>query len=241
MKHKILITALIAIGFSLSGASHALSVLKPDGTRAVANVEGNKLMLRDATGKLWLLASDGTYKTDDGRTLYVKGGIIGAQRESGGRPRSYVASRFGLALDTDNKAKAGVIAPMKQSPDKLLPAVQPAAPGMGSPAATRGGLLMDKPPDKPSPPKPDKMLAPSMGSPAATQRGLLMESDKPGNEVKPGPKPDKTMTPSMGSPAATRATPMPQGTQGSGARTLPNISKPPLDPEGSPMPSMPPR
>ena len=126
MKHKILITALIAIGFSLSGASHALSVLKADGTRSVANVEGNKLLLRDATGKRWLPASDGTYKTSDGKTLLVQGGIIGP---------------------TDSKAKVGVIAPKKQGPDKLLPAVQPAAPGMGSPAATQRGLLMQ--PDKP--------------------------------------------------------------------------------------------
>ena len=218
MKHKTLAAALIAIGSSLHGASHAApqTLTKPDGTKVEANVEGNKLLLRDATGKRWLPASDGSYKTKDGKTLLVQGGVIAPQFKPTASPK-------------------------KQGPDKLLPAVQPAAPGMGSPAATRGGLLMDKPPDKPSPPKPDKMMVPSMGSPAATQRGLLMESDKPGNEVKPGPKPDKTMTPSMGSPAATRATPMPQGTQGSGARTLPNISKPPLDPEGSPMPSMPPR
>ena len=129
MKYKILITALIAIGFSLSGVSHALSVLKPDGTRSVANVEGNKLMLRDATGKLWLLASDGAYKTDDGRTLYVKGGIIGAQTGSGGPPRI----ETGVIAPIDNKAKAGLIAPMNRGPDKLLPAVQPSAPGMGSP------------------------------------------------------------------------------------------------------------
>ncbi len=159
MKHKILITALIAIGFSLSGVSHALSVLKPDGTRSVANVEGNKLMLRDATGKLWLLASDGTYKTDDGRTLFVKGGIIGAQSGSGGPPRI----ETGGIAPIDNKAKAGligpnsspakagiigpssspakavIIGPMNPGPGKLLPAVQPSVPGMGSPAATQGG------------------------------------------------------------------------------------------------------
>ena len=189
MKHKILISALIAIGFSLSGVSHALSVLKPDGTRSVANVEGNKLMLRDATGKLWLLASDGTYKTDDGRTLYVKGGIIGAQSGSGGPPRIETGviapidtkaktgivgpnsspakvdligpnsspAKAGIVGPLDNKAKADIIAPMNQGPGKLLPAVQPSVPGMGSPAATQGGLLMQT--DKPLP-KPDKLKRP---------------------------------------------------------------------------------
>lgn len=120
MKHKMLIAALIVIGFSLSGACNALSVLKPDGTRSVANIDGNKLMLRDATGKLWLLASDGTYTTDDGRTLYVKAGIIGP---------------------IDNKAEVGVIAPMSQGTDKLLPAVQPSAPGLGIQVLQPGPLI----------------------------------------------------------------------------------------------------
>ena len=97
MKHKILITALIAIGFSLSGVIHAvpIPVTNPDGSKAVANVEGNKLMLRDATGKLWLPAGDGTYKTSDGKAIIVKGGIIGP---------------------LDNKDKTGVIAPMFTPP-----------------------------------------------------------------------------------------------------------------------------
>lgn len=79
MMHKILITAFIAIGVSLSAASYAFSILKADGTRTEAYVDGNKLKLRDATGKLWLPASDGTYKTSDGKTLIVQGGIIAAQ------------------------------------------------------------------------------------------------------------------------------------------------------------------
>ena len=164
MKYKILITALIAIGFSLSGASHALSVLKPDGTRSVANVEGNKLMLRDATGKLWLLASDGTYKTDDGRTLYVKGGIIGAQSGSGGPPRIETGviapidskAKADLIGPNSSPAKAGIIAPMNQGPDKLLPAVQPSAPGMGSPPKIPERITSDL---KPLP------GVPGMGSP----------------------------------------------------------------------------
>ena len=88
MKHKILITALIAIGFSLSGVIHAvpIAVTKPDGSKAVANVEGNKLMLRDATGKLWLPAGDGTYKTSDGKAIIVQGGIIAAQSGNAGAP-----------------------------------------------------------------------------------------------------------------------------------------------------------
>ena len=146
MKHKILIAALIAIGFSLSGVSHALSVLKPDGTRSVANVEGNKLMLRDATGKLWLLASDGTYKTDDGRTLFVKGGIIGAQSGSGGPPRIETGviapidnkAKAGLIGPNSSPAKAGIIAPMNQGPGKLLPRGTAIRAGYGQPTDNPG-------------------------------------------------------------------------------------------------------
>mgnify|MGYP001619372591 CR=1 FL=1 len=207
MKRKILITALIAIGLSLSGVSHAvpLSITKPDGTKTVANVEGNKLMLRDATGKLWISAGDGTYKTNDGKTLIVKGGIIAAQSGS-------TAAPIIGPLDNKAKGKGGIIgpnfnppaSPMKQGPGKLLPAVQkPSASGMGGSAATRGGMVMesDKPEPKPGP-KPDKMMAPRMGGSAATRGGMVMESDKP--EPKPGPKPDKMMAPRMGGSAATR-------------------------------------
>jgi len=146
MKRKTLITALIAIGFTLSGVSHALSVLKPDGTRSVANVEGNKLMLRDATGKLWLPARDGTYKTDDGRTLYVKGGIIGAQSGNAGAPTgnngtgNIVGPMFtppavqggNAAAPIGNKINAGANAP-KFSPPKIPERITgglPGAPGI---------------------------------------------------------------------------------------------------------------
>ncbi len=187
MKRKILITALIAIGLSLSGVSHAvpLSITKPDGTKTVANVEGNKLMLRDATGKLWISAGDGTYKTNDGKTLIVQGGIIAAQSGS-------TAAPIVGPLDNKAKGKGGIVgpmfnppaSPMKQGPGKLLPAVQkPSASGMGSPAATRGGMVMES--DKPGP-KPDK-------------KGGMLD---PTNGQRLGPA---------------EATPMPQGTQRSRA------------------------
>ena len=121
MKHKILISALIAIGFSLHGVSHAVpqTMTKPDGTKVEANVEGNKLLLRDATGKRWLPASDGTYKTSDGKTLIVQGGIIAAQSGSSAAP-------------TDSKPKAGIVGPM----------FNPAAAPSGSPVAPN--KLMDR-------------------------------------------------------------------------------------------------
>jgi len=213
MKYKMLITALMAIGLSLSGVSHAvpLSITKPDGTKTVANVEGNKLMLRDATGKLWLPAGNGTYKTNDGKTLIV-------QRKQ----RGYAASNFAIELDNpkegiiapiDSKAKGkgGIVgpmfnppaSPMKQGPDKLLPAVQ-----------------------KPS--------ASGMGSPAATQRGLLMQKNKPGNVVAPGSPGYKASTLGGQGPTSVQTTPMPQGTQ---SRASSKSPKGPSGPEGSVPPS----
>lgn len=75
MKYKILMPTLIALGLSMSGTVHALLIMMPDGTKAEAQVSGNKLMLFDATGKS-ILARDGTYKTSTGSAIVVQGGII---------------------------------------------------------------------------------------------------------------------------------------------------------------------
>lgn len=68
-------TALFVLGLSLSGASHALLIWKPDGTRSEAQVVGNRLMLVDANNRL-TPARDGTYKTDAGKAIVVQGGVI---------------------------------------------------------------------------------------------------------------------------------------------------------------------
>ena len=149
---QILITTFTALGLLLSGASHALQILKPDGTRTEAQIVGKKLMIRDATGKLWTPARDGTYKTNDGKALIVQGGTI-------------AATRGGSAMGADKpEPKPG------PKPDKMT------TPRMGGPAAIRGGSAMesDKPEPKPGP-KPDKMTTPRMGGPAATTPGGLRQ------------------------------------------------------------------
>lgn len=111
MKHKILITALIAIGLSLSGGAHALQIWKPDGTKTQAQVAGNKLMLQDAKGKL-RPAGDGVYKSSDGKSFVVKGGII---VPGGGSPAAF-------PIDPEvNKGK--VIGPIDNK-GKILPYIE---------------------------------------------------------------------------------------------------------------------
>lgn len=144
MKHKILMSALIAIGFSLSGVSHALSVLKPDGTRSVANVEGNKLMLLAANTERSHAPGHFASEIDTPKVGVVTSMDNKAKAKAGLIGPNSSPVKAGIIGPLDNKAKAGVIAPMNQGPGKLLPAVQPSAPGMGSSAATRRGLLMQK-------------------------------------------------------------------------------------------------
>jgi len=246
MKHKILITALTAVGLSLSGASHALLIMMPNGTKTQAQVVGNKLMLQDAKGKL-TPAGDGIYKSSDGNSFFVRGGgIVPGVGESGQPTPAYVPG--GGPIDNKSKALPG-------DQNKLLPAVN-----MGSPVPARDGISKTIGPNKPDHPdkgpnKPDRMMSPSLGGPAAPSGGIMMDKDKPDQE-KPKqpdrPKPDKpdkkgqiTPDPDTSGPGSTgaapvppgiqapaKALPMPQGTQGSGA-TLGSPKDPPGPPGSS--------
>lgn len=102
MKHKLLITTLTTLGLSLSGASHALLIWMPDGTKAEAQVGGNKLMLQDATGNL-KAARDGIYKTGKGQALKVQDGVITTQSELGEQP---AATGESAGLDGQGKPVA---------------------------------------------------------------------------------------------------------------------------------------
>lgn len=113
MDHKRLIATLTALGLSLSGACHALLIWTVDGPKLEAQVVGDKLMVRDKAGRL-VSASDGIYRTEDGRALVVKGGLVEIQ---------------------DAKDKGQVVGPMYNTP------ASPNAPAAGTmptaPAPTR--------------------------------------------------------------------------------------------------------
>jgi len=180
MKHKILLTVLIAIGFSLSGASHALSVLEPNGTRSEAKVEGNKLMLEKS--KRWVPAGDGTYKTNDGKTLIVQGGIIMAQSGSSSPPKAAplpgVAQPPMQSLPRLNSPPpiAGIAPP--SPPIAAMPGMKTAqgvgiAPAAPVPGAAPPPAIGLKPLTAPAPMQSPSMTAmaktkPAMPSPATT-------------------------------------------------------------------------
>lgn len=115
MQRKLLTAMVTALALSLSGASHALLIWLPDGTKREAQIVGNRLMVRDASGNM-ASARDGVYKTDDGRALVVKGGII--------------ATPGGAKEPSDAGNKGQAVGPMYNSPS---PANAPA--GGTSPVA----------------------------------------------------------------------------------------------------------
>ncbi len=113
MKYQLLKTALIAIGLSLWSVSHALTpllVVNPDGSTMAAYVEGKRFMVRDATGKRWVIAGDGSYKVRDGTTYIVQGGAIVAQSHStpapAEHPKDAAKGNAKLIVPMDKNGKA---------------------------------------------------------------------------------------------------------------------------------------
>jgi len=101
MRCKMLTVALISLGLSFGGASHALLIMMPNGAKVEAQVVGNKLMLLDPGGKS-TPARDGIYKTDDGKALTVQGGVITTQGAARGQ--------------SDAKDKGEAVGPMYNTP-----------------------------------------------------------------------------------------------------------------------------
>lgn len=244
MKRKTMITMFVAFGLlALGGISHAamFDTFLPGGAKAKGEIVGKKLMLQGKDGK-WAPAPDGAYKMGDGKSIVVKGGIIG--------PLDNKSKGIKAIGPLDNKSKG-----LPGDQNKLVPGAT-----MGSPVPDRGGMAMEDKKTKEKVVKEkggkkDQMMPPGTAAPEAARGGLAMESDKPTKpdetDQGPPPKPDKKgqmmadpATPEGGPVKAlpmpqgikdpAKALPMPQGTQGS--RPPLGSPKDPMGPDGSSMP-----
>lgn len=211
MKWKALIAMFVAFGLlALGGISHAamFDAFLPSGAKAKGDIVGGKLMLQGANGK-WAPAPDGAYKMGDGKSVVVQGGIIATGVPDRG------GEMMGQDIKGPNKPEKGPGKPDKKN--QMMP------PGMGSPAATRGGLAMES--DKPT--KPDE-----------TDQGPPPKPDKKGqmmaDPATPGQGPVKALPMPQGIKDPAKALPMPQGTQGS--RPPLGSPKDPMGPDGSSTP-----
>lgn len=136
MKYKILITTVTALGLLLSGPAHALLIMLPNGTHAEAQVEGNKLLLPDATGKL-LPAIDGRYQTAEGKLLIVKGGVLtilsGGTKSTRSKTKALPVDQGTVPVKATPMPQ-GVLNPLKATPmpqgtqDLTVPLVTPKDP-----------------------------------------------------------------------------------------------------------------
>lgn len=141
MKNRVLIAMFVALGMlAYGGICHAAAfdAFLPSGAKAKGNIVGNKLMLQGKGGK-WSPAPDGVYRTGDGRSVVVQGGIVANPGGAIGPIESGVVTpsdlkskglpaRGGAAME-DKKTKEKVVKEKGGKKGQMV--ADPATPGQG--------------------------------------------------------------------------------------------------------------